>query len=358
MRKTLGTLIICLLCITLNAPVAQAAGDTDTIRLVPIDFARLKTETDPGAITKILFPSGMKLPTNLLDVVDLAPLSFEVEVEGNPAASFLVQQYPEAKGEFTFAEYKSASAFVNLNALLSRDTPDGVVESAMEGLDWALQGYISSAELTSPEGINQLCTQYESLLTTFAQVDSPIENHEDYIRFSSKTVGGFYLTFGASFDWSILTESAEKDLAQDVAERFRTRNEYWSTVGIAQEPLDLESSSLLEGVLAQPVLPAESPTEEPIEEPAEEAPSYVPEVTESPAETTSSGIPEPDDSAWDTPYELGKLEPPNGTSKQYGTRDVLSWVALVFVVITLAVLWVVTTIQRKKDPLWKYLGKR
>ena len=108
MRKSLAVTATLLLCLM---PSANAASFVD-IPTKAVSVQEMLDTTSPAELDKLLFPSGMELPSKYLDFGQFTNVDGSTARVSPDTYSFLVTNFPTEDGEYTLAEVKAAQFYV------------------------------------------------------------------------------------------------------------------------------------------------------------------------------------------------------------------------------------------------------
>lgn len=384
--KAICSLIFLLVCASLNI-TCYAQSDTEIV-IIPFDYNILIDGT-PEEIERTLYPSGILLPTKYFDLLDLQNLSgitFD-----DVGSCFLRSLFPD-KIEFTYPEYRAALEFIwlfKITTLNEGETTLGKAINALESFsDWSLSNNISNAVLSSSIELNELALKYKDLLNPSEPAAYIVENHTDYKEILSVTDGGFLYTFGSDMIYSDATATTDAASIQifpgyKYSDALLSRTAYWEKLGVVFKDtrdtittrdsyiiydskdfgkIDVkwieisDATSMVEGTLPDKT----TETFEPIKEEDSDVQSPTPtrEITsedmfkEDTEKRDNSAIQKVSSNTQGNQFIYGTSDV---VKRHYGFRDIITILCLVFVTISVIVLWVIHTVKQRRDPLRKWL---
>ena len=392
----LGYLLLCY-SVTFLSSAASNVTDSDTITIVNYDYNILKSGNS-SQIEHTLYPSGMNIPTKFFDVLDFQNISGQIY--SDDAAKFLNAMHPGQLGKFTYPEYMAASEFlwfIKSYYFNSGDSSLGKVLNAMGSLYlWNVTGTYSNCTLDGEEAFHSLATTYEEILNPGNSSGIAPQEHPLYKELSKPMDNGVILTFGGSVDYSLdnITINDGSLILPDsgftLSNAILGRSAYWKHLNVKVEET-AQNSMVQNGTLViasnggtalftldnfliqeesttpiddgtQPDTTKEinpAPQQEEVnhgEEIITESPEPTKEATqdEKPffSENTNQDAIQSISSGLDG-YEYINTDS-GSAGRMYGVRDVLTILCLIFVSISVIVLWVLHTIRERRDPLRKW----
>lgn len=386
MKKVFSKLLIVLILIAMVLPmlavVSKAAPPIEvppevperSIQLIPFDLDTLASG-DVEAITAELYPCGMHLPTMFTDFLDYIPLEGNI-IQGTVAET-LREEYPATNGYFTYAEYRAMERFVALQSIHS----SGIVSAVSSAIDEIRPGQSWFYESTFPAladatRFSNAIKVYQNFLKAAVAAGgsnlTPLDGWDDI---TSKVQDRFYLTAGVSVSLSDIEAGGNPQLIIGItySDYILQLSAMWDYFGFNLN-LGAEPEVSGDGQPEVPVLdvtPAEeqelegNPNNKYIYSDAQVPKKNVTIDTETGqilvdgkevrvtvgesgedtrSKTTVQSIAPPDELIYGAPLV-----------KQYGWRDFITSVALLLVVCTVIIAWIVHTIRQYQDPLkrWK-----
>lgn len=365
MRKVLTPLLVLLtfqlMCLHVSA---VSIVDVSAITIIPFDYEQTKS----GNVEEVCYPSGLQLPTKYCDFMDYVPYS-----EGTHqdlAAGLLNTLHPECEGKFTYPEYMAAKRFVFLtkSCLLSaEEAPYRTnIEVVMAESEWSLGMNFSNVQLGDTTRFCNALSIYQDLLQSTADGEQPT-SHQYWELFTQEMGEGFYLTTGSVnfYDYEPL-DCVDTELMSGITciEYISQLPKFWSYLGCSIIPtamfagfqdnsLVISSEHLADSVLSilgVEVVTSEKGASDTISETNEPIPEKKPEVKPT-EETPYVDVTKDSDIVSIDLKATGVMKP----VKAYNARDVISITAFIFVTIAVIVLWIINTIRKRKDPLYKWL---
>lgn len=393
----LGYLLLCFYIVSLDVS-ASAVTDDSTITIVNYDYSVLKSG-EPSKIEHTLYPSGMRIPTKFFDVLDLQNISGQVYTDD--AAKFLNAMHPGQLGKFTYPEYTAAKEFLWFVKSYYFNGGDSSLSKSLNAMSslysWNISGNYSNMQLDNSESIHTIATTYEEILNPGDSNEIAPQEHPLYKELSKPRDNGVILTFGGSVNYSLEAITINDgslvlpDSGFTLSNALLGRSAYWEYLGVkiaetAQNINVQEGTLVLAGnsgtslftlesflVLDEDVTPIDegtqpdttketnpSATQEQGENTENEMPAVTPDVdeevisseptffTESTNQDAIQSISSGLDGYEYIPADSGSV------GKTYGVRDILTILCLIFVSISVIVLWILHTIKERRDPLRKW----
>lgn len=133
-------------------------------------------------LEKLLYPSGLKLPTKYLDLLMFAPVNSDTELTGE-VTYFLKTVAPVEDNIYTYAEYKAAETYLAVCRLYCSESDASGVATSLQSLDknttvnWMVN--ITNATLSNSSRLTGLLSTYRGLLEQAAE-GARINQHAQY----------------------------------------------------------------------------------------------------------------------------------------------------------------------------------
>lgn len=330
-------------------------GDKDSsIQLYDFEISDLY-EADGDTIDKILYPSGMQLPTKYMDVLDFVPYK-DISID-NIVSNFLNKYFSNAEGKFTYAEYKAAERFVYFRSILSMwDESNTIVNSLFNiknVFDWSMDGYFTVPVIEDATKLNNLFKVYGGLFGELSAGNN-VSNYSDlYDKLFLDRGHNIILTLGEEFIICDLTLSSVpmNNVVGDYSEFLQNYPNIWSYLGIRLEPSDFyidydsdcmftkEEIEYIEIIESKSFLSVNMKQEEEAEEVFIDNKNGYSNKTVN--EIVSNSL----------SFNYNNFS----TNKKYNFRDYFIVISLIFVFVSISIFWVIHTISVNKDPLRKWL---
>ncbi len=336
-------------CTTFSAMAAEgdvgevpAIRDTSGAMIVSPSIEQL---LEPGAdIEALLYPSGLKLPTKYIDLLQFAPVN-STKAIADEAIYLLKTAAPVESNTYTNAEYMAAQYYLNLARLYfdeSRATEH--THAALVNLDadtsLNMCKNLSDAKLTNSEHLRILISNYSNVLLAYA-IGTDVTSDPQYVDMLNEHDGVYY-SFGGpnGLDLSYFASSRTDEAVETFIDML---DALWKLLSVEQSytPAQVEYSESTDsfaynGVNFKKGAPDTFGRTRP---------------TASFGEDSSSA---PADNRDITPVVTveGNVNPDDIPHGKMNFREIMSILAFAFMVVAVIVLWIIKVIRRKKDPLY------
>ena len=210
------------------------AVDISSIPVEVVSFEEVVTATSSEELDKLLFPSGMKLPTNYLDILSFLNFGEEAYVS-ELTKDFLDSNYPlDGRSGYTQAEWRSAQLYVATRIMLEspdRTFKDRDYTAMVDFLDAADDRSLS---VSNVELFRGMLVEYSDFLNgSLMSGSASYENSESYNEMLSGDESGIVYTLGMA---SILDVTADRPVdsyeERTLSVFWETREDYMSAMGL------------------------------------------------------------------------------------------------------------------------------
>lgn len=333
--------------------VWEFGGKGNPIQLSSFEISELY-EADGDTMDKILYPSGMQLPTKYMDVLDFVPYK-NISIN-NIVGDFLNKYFSNAEGKFTYAEYKAAERFVYFRSMISMWDESNVIVNSLSNIknvfDWSMDGYFTVPVIEDATKLNNLFKVYGGLFEELS-FGNNVSNYSDlYDKLFLDRGRNIILTLGAEFIVCDLTHSSVpmNNVVGDYSEFLQNYPNIWNYLGIRLEPSDFyidydsecmfnkEEIEYIEFIESKSFLSVDMKKEEAKEVPTDNKSEYEIKTVNEIVSNSSS-------------FNYNHFS----TKKKYNFRDYFVVISFIFVFVSISIFWVIHTINVNKDPLRKRL---
>ena len=352
-KRYFFSFLVCLLLFTIQVSAAQSA----VVTLSSFDYSAV-LDAESWEVDSILYPSGMRLPTKYVDILDFIP--YDGTELSNDVTEFLLKEYPEAAGVFTYPEYRAAERFVYLCSLLRNHNTSDVALAILSLSD--VEGWFNSQSNIVPVDSTRFQNAlrvYQDLFTSVAEDSASLTGSPSWAQLSEQMQDSFYLTVGTAVSLADISTGHDATIASGAL-----YSQFWAGIPAYLDyfGFDLQPIAGAE-VQEEPVLPEVS--DEPVTGDASTSTRMHSIYSDGKVDSSgkivreeakgSSEIVMSDGTRELIPITVDDSLLYSVTTKEYGLRDFITVVALILVLASVGTAWIVHTIRKLRDPLrqWK-----
>lgn len=208
--------------------------DTAGIKLVSPSIDELLQN---GAdLEKLLYPSGLKLPTKYIDLLVCAPVNSNTELTGE-VTYFLKTVAPVEDNIYTYAEYKAAEIYLAICRLYSSDEGVSDVNTAVQTLDknttvnWMTN--VTNATLSNGNRLAELISTYRGILEQSAE-GAKINQHAQYRDLIGDHRGVRY-SCGDLSTYTSLADGMSQRGGVDMSQHIMGLYSWWDYLGVSHQ---------------------------------------------------------------------------------------------------------------------------
>ena len=382
MRRFISTILVLVLLNLIALPVAAITESSNSIDRSSLDSGSVIVTgiqwddyfgLNSEELDRLMYPSGMKIPTKYMDLLDFIPFENKF-IYNDEVSEFLNMYYPEANGLFTYPEYKAVERlfyFTKLNSVYgSNSTIVQTLHDIEKDSNIHFFKQLSDVRLLDTKYLWDLLEPYQVLFESLGTYSEDVIDSLEYSRFLALNAEDYMFTNGLSVK----------------LEGKNANSEYWGTLGKALDHyqatarvlglsyvnytygIDVVNSKVRfvnfvgqELTTLQYVIKVNSSDEFQFrvqidnENVVSGSERLLPTVDDYTRDEGRTLVTNPDASMFDVIDEVMPSGAYLSGSHAYGFRDVLGIVSSIFIAITIVVLWIISFVKNRKDPIKKWL---